>query len=194
MGWFFLEEGDIVLTENGSSTRVKNQPKTQSVAGSWQLTFPPNWGAPDSVTLPELISWSEAPDQGIRYFSGTATYHQRFRFDPKDTVGYDRVTLDLGNLSEVAEVWLNDQPLGITWSKPYTFEITDRLKKGENTLKIEVANTWSNRLVGDATTGEKFTETNIATAYRDTPWKEAPLLESGLLGPVTLRFTKTMPY
>ena len=193
-GIIFPEEGDIVLTGDGSSTRVKNQPKTQSVAGAWQLTFPPNWGAPDSVTFPELISWSEAPDQGIRYFSGTATYHQRFRFDSKDTVGYDRVTLDLGNLSEVAEVWLNNQPLGITWSEPHTFEITDGLKEGENTLKIEVANTWSNRLVGDATTGEKFTETNIATAYRDTPWNEAPLLESGLLGPVTLRFAKIKNY
>ena len=162
--------------------------------GRGTLRFPRTGARPDSVTFPELISWSEAPDQGIRYFSGTATYHKSFRFDPKDTVGYDRVILDLGNLSEVAEVWLNSQPLGITWSEPYTFEITDGLKKGENTLKIEVANTWSNRLVGDAATGEKFTETNIATAYRDTPWKEASLLESGLMGPVTLRFTKTMPY
>lgn len=63
---------------------------------------------------------------------------------------------------------------------------------------MEVANTWSNRLVGDALTGSGFTNTNIRrtilpsggieagdqTRYK---WSEVPLIESGLMGPVTIR-------
>jgi hypothetical protein len=92
----------------------------------------------------------------------------------------------------VGEVWLNGQPLGITWAKPYRYEITGIIHPGENELKIEIANTWSNRIVGDAVRGEKYTTTNI----RDTnikglygtymPWKEVPLIKSGLFGPVSI--------
>ncbi len=193
-GFCFPEEGSFALTGDGTVTRIDNHPKTQPIEGAWQLTFPKNWGAPDSVALPALLSWTASNEAGIRYFSGTATYHKTFQFSRENSNGYDRITLDLGKLSEVGEVWLNDQPLGITWSEPYAFDVTDVLNDGENTLKIEVANTWSNRLVGDARTGENYTKTNISTAYQETTWKEAPLLESGLLGPVTLHFTKTIPY
>jgi hypothetical protein len=59
-----------------------------------------------------------------------------------------------------------------------------------NTLVIEVANTWLNRLVGDAVTGEKYTSTNITSTnvyglnHLRIPWKEVPLMKSGLPGPV----------
>ena len=164
-----------------------------SLDGSWDVTFPSDWGAPDSITFPELISWSASSAEGIRYFSGIATYHKKFTFHSEDAEQFDRIWLDLGDLSEVGEVWLNDQSLGITWAKPYTFDVTDLLNEGENTLKVEVANTWSNRLAGDARLGETYTSTNIATAFRGTTWEQAPLLESGLLGPVTLKFTNNIP-
>ena len=62
---------------------------------------------------------------------------------------------------------------------------------GINSLKVEVANTWSNRIVGDALTGEKFTQTHIAETMikgveKRIPWEEVPLIPSGLLGPVRL--------
>ncbi len=187
----FLEEGTFVLIDNGASTTLENHVKTQPLEGAWQVTFPKNWGAPESTEFPNLISWSEAEEEGIRYFSGTATYHKTFQFDEENVESFDRIILDLGKLSEIGGVWLNEEHLGITWAEPHTFEVTHLLKKGENTLKIEVANTWSNRLAGDARTGENYTKTNIATAFRGTRWKEAPLLESGLLGPVTLQFLDT---
>ena len=185
----FLEEGTFALSRDGITTRIENPLKTQPLEGAWQVRFPKNWGAPDSAEFPKLISWTDAQDQGIRYFSGTATYYTTFSFSLEDTAGYSSIALDLGKLSEIAEVWLNNESLGISWSEPHAFDVTDVLREGENTLTIEVANTWSNRLVGDAHTGENYTKTNISTAYRGTTWEEAPLLESGLLGPVTLRFT-----
>src|SRR5207249_1255343 len=29
------------------------------IAGPWQLSFPPKWGAPPAITLTNLISWSD---------------------------------------------------------------------------------------------------------------------------------------
>ena len=65
--------------------------------------------------------------------------------------------------------------------------------RGDNVLKVAVANTWSNRLTGDAITGEKFTNSNISIGYKGAPWKQVPLIESGLLGPVTIQTIKTRP-
>lgn len=113
------------------------------------------------------------------------SYTKSFQFNK--TEKGNRTYLDLGEIAEVAEVWLNGKPLGITWSKPHRFDISEALVAGENQLKVEVANTWSNRMTGDALTGEKFTNTNIVKANKNlTPWGEVPLKKSGLLGPVTL--------
>lgn len=96
--------------------------------------------------------------------------------------------LDLGNVTKVGEVWLNNKPLGIVWTPPYRVDITDAIKTGTNSLRVEVANTWSNRLTGDGITGEKFTKTNITKANKNlVPWEKLPLITSGLLGPVTIQ-------
>ncbi len=84
--------------------------------------------------------------------------------------------------------------------KHYTdkFDITNVIKNGGNTLTIEIANIWSNRLTGDAITGEKYTDTNILNTIvpgsniwlankTRVPWAKVPLLESGLLGPVSIQ-------
>jgi hypothetical protein len=59
-------------------------------------------------------------------------------------------------------------------------DISRAVKGTANTLEIEVANLWPNRMIGDAATPErKFTQ----TTYR--PYKaDDALLSSGLLGPV----------
>lgn len=193
-GISFMEDGAFTLAQEGNSLSVNSEMKTQAIEGAWQLTFPQNWGAPASAEFPSLMSWTEADQEGIRYFSGTATYEKSFPFNPEDAEGFDRITLDLGKISEVGELWLNGQSLGISWSEPHTFEVTELLREGENQLRIEVANTWSNRIVGDTRTGENYTKTNISTAFRGTNWEDAPLLESGLLGPVNLNFTTTIAY
>jgi hypothetical protein len=103
------------------------------------------------------------------------------------------VFLNLSELAEMGEVWLNGKSLGITWSKPHHFDITDDVRQGNNELKIEVVNTWSNRLTGDGITGEKFTQTNITKANKFvTDWKDLPLKRSGLLGPVSVQVVKML--
>lgn len=155
--------------------------------------FPGRLWCSGKINFSELKSWTESAIEGIKYFSGTARYEKQFIHKmhasefPKS-----KIYLDLGDLSHVAEVWLNDKPLGITWAKPYRFDVTDAIKPGINQLKIEVANTWSNRLTGDALTGEQFTKTHVAATVIKgipklrVPWKNAPLIPSGIFGPVTI--------
>ncbi|HEX8040264.1 MAG TPA: hypothetical protein VF490_13995, partial [Chryseosolibacter sp.] len=185
-GIFFLEEGTFQLKGSAGSETLENKIPVQTIAGAWDVTFPEGWGAPPSEKFPALISWTQSQDPGIRYFSGTATYRKTFALEGPAPSSGKRLYLNLGDLQKVGDVWLNGKHLGIAWAKPYEFDITDVVNAGQNDLKVEISNTWSNRLTGDAITGEKLTKTNI-TRQETLRWSEVPLLESGLLGPVTLQ-------
>src|SRR5207248_9076304 len=45
-----------------------------AVEGSWNVSFQPGRGAPASITLDKLMSWSDGTDAGVKYFSGTGAY------------------------------------------------------------------------------------------------------------------------
>jgi hypothetical protein len=198
-GILFLEKGSYDLKSGSVSKRIENHPKIQVIDGDWTVSFSKGWGAPDSAVFSRLSSWTDNKKSGIKYYSGIGTYHKTFRFEKSPSQsGSERVYLDLGALSKVAEVWLNGHSLGIVWAKPYRYDITNALKNGSNSLKVEVANTWSNRLTGDAILGEKYTNTNIVKTIIPAqsivtgdqtrlPWAKVPLIESGLLGPVTIQ-------
>src|SRR5690606_26466552 len=171
--------------------KVQSRKNIKTLEGAWELFFPEGWGAPERAVFPELNSWTESPVEGIRYFSGTVRYEKKFVHQEYPQGEKLKTYLDLGDLSHVGEVWLNEQPLGITWAKPHRFDISDKLVRGVNILKVEVANTWSNRIVGDALTGEAFTQTHITETMikgmeTRLPWSEVPLIPSGLFGPVSL--------
>jgi hypothetical protein len=154
------------------------------LGGPWRLRFQEGRGAPAEAEWPALISWRESEDPGIRFFSGIAEYALAFA-PPADLLEPGTaVELDLGRVAGTARVFLNGEDLGVVWKPPYAVDVTDRLRPGDHALRIEVANTWHNRLVGDATLppGGRITTTNIRRPF--TP--DTPLLESGLLGPVRL--------
>lgn len=192
-GLCILENGTFQLEYNDRKEVIENNIHVQVLDGAWSVSFQEGRGAPGQKILPKLISWTESEDNGIRYFSGTATYRKTFRYDPWLTPAAGlKIFLDPGRLSKVGEIRLNGKLLGITWCEPRLFEITDVIVPGENQLEIEISNTWSNRLTGDALTGENYTRTNISATNicgmnnTQVPWKEVPLLESGLLGPVDI--------
>ncbi len=196
----------LEFTNDGFLLLKDSLVQSQVLEGAWELFFPENWGAPQKVVFPELTSWTNSEIAGVKYFSGIATYKKTFQYHIKSNSTDNRkIYLDLGNLSKVGEVWLNNQHIGITWSKPYKFEVTNIIKPGDNNLTIEIANTWSNRLTGDAITGENYTNTNISSTVvakkgilpgdqTRVPWAEVPLIESGLLGPVTIKTIQVSNY
>jgi hypothetical protein len=189
-------------------------PDQQDIAGPWDMTFPPNSGAPEKVTLPQLLSWSDDDDAGVKYFSGTATYRKTFTLDPGVNLGKMRVDLDLGEVGVIAQLKVNGKEIGTLWKAPYTAEITDALKPGENALEIEVTNLWINRMIGDEQLPEDSDRTPKGTLkswpqwlqdgkpspsgrYTFTTWrlwqKDSPLQKSGLIGPVVLKCAVRIP-
>lgn len=170
-----------------SNSRVLPRPVVETLAtlgGAWRLSFPPEWGAPPQVELPELISWTDSSDTGVKYFSGTATYAKEFDVPPEWLQPAATLQLDLGRVEEIAEVSVNGQPVGgILWKPPFRTELSAALKPGRNRLEIKVTNLWPNRIIGDRQPDAKQTYTFMhIKPYRS----ESRLTPSGLLGPVRI--------
>lgn len=167
---------------DGSETTVEI-PETRTVdlpANEWTIAFQPGRGAPTQPRpLRAFTSWTESPDPGIRYFSGTAYYGTSV--DMGEVKG--RVLLKLADLHEICTIRINGKDAGTIWSMPYELDITDELKPGKNFIQLNVTNLWPNRIIGDAQPGNqhRYTHTNIRKYTKDSP-----LLLSGIIGPVVL--------
>jgi hypothetical protein len=171
-GHFRFERDSIM---SGFNSLIPDKP--------WTIKFPSGWGAPDSIHITELKSYTDFSDPGIKYFSGTAEYETTIFISDSLINQKNDFYLDLGNVKEVAEIEVNDKKFPVQWKPPYRINITETIKAGTNTLRIRVTNLWPNRLIGDQflPVEERYTFTNIGKFT-----KESPLLESGLIGPVRL--------
>lgn len=180
----------VVFREPAGETKIVDKPlKTlkpiQELTGPWTVHFDPKWGGPESVRFDQLVSWTTRPENGIKFYSGTAKYNKSFDLPESLQRPGKRVFLDLGAVRDLAEVRLNGKSLGNVWTAPWRVDITDAVKPTDNSLEIAVTNLWPNRLIGDAAlpVEKRLTKTNIELS------KDQPLLESGLLGPVRLMAT-----
>lgn len=152
-----------------------------AISGEWNINFQLNRGAPASIKVNELKSCTENADAGVKYFSGTASYTKTITVPAAAVKKDTKVFLDLGEVKNIAEVFVNGKLVSTLWRKPFRADITTAVKAGENKLEIKVTNLWVNRLIGDEQPGvtRKIT-------YTTMPFYKAnsPLLPSGLLGPV----------
>jgi hypothetical protein len=185
-----LQPNDAVFVvfrnKTGKSTFTIPEPVENELAtvnGPWIVSFQENRGAPEKATFESLSPWNENADNGIKYFSGTATYSKSITADQSWFANGKVLCLDLGGVMNLAEVLVNGKSLGIVWKKPFRIDITSALKPGENTLDIKVTNLWVNRLIGDQQPGVQKKMT-----YTTMPFYQAgsPLKQSGLLGPVKI--------
>jgi len=110
--------------------------------------------------------WSQF---GLANYSGGVTYIKSVLLT-KEQLAH-RVVLDLGDARTSAEVTVNGKSLGVRLGRPYTFDLREALKPGDNEIRVQVLNTLANYM--DA---------------QPTKWVYKGQTESGLLGPVTLRF------
>jgi hypothetical protein len=96
-----------------------------------------------------LDSWTKNSDDGIKYFSGTATYSKTLQASAAWFRPGTSLQLDLGIVKDLAEVSLNGSLVGIAWKPPYRVDLGSLLTPGENHLEIKVTNEWTNRIIGD---------------------------------------------
>ena len=206
----------LLKTAAGKNRQVNvaELPERQAVAGPWEVRFAPGGGGPDHIALPKLISWSQHDNPGVKYFSGAASYQTKFTVPSSWLAGNRRLALDLGRVEVIAEVKINGRPLGTLWKAPYGVDISGAAKPGENTLEVTVTNLWINRQIGDEQLPEDSERNPDGTLkawpawlagdkpsptgrHAFTSWrlwkKDSPLVESGLLGPVTLQVSERIP-
>lgn len=179
------------ISENASGKGERNYLKYEDVmdlSDSWQVSFDKEWGGPGEVHFEKLSNWIDSQDDGIKYYSGTATYRKEFDLgDAKISRKGERLFLDLGDVRSVAVVRLNGKDLGVLWCNPWRVDVTDCIKDSGNVLEIDVVNLWANRVIGDLNlpAEKRFTKTHDAFRF-DMLRGSTPLIDSGLLGPVKI--------
>jgi hypothetical protein len=110
---------------------------------------------------------NENANPGIRYFSGVATYTKDIAV-PKTWRAGQKLWIDLGQVNEVAQVTVNGKVVGTAWHAPYRVDVSDAVHAGTN--RVEMANLWINRLIGDAQpNAQKVTFTALPTYRADAP-------------------------
>jgi hypothetical protein len=173
-------------------TRTVPEPQLATLAtvsGPWEVTFPPNWGAPDRIQLDALQSWSANSNAGVKYFSGTGTYNKNIAVKQDWLGNGKRIVLDLGRVRDIAEVVVNGKSVATVWTPPFRVDITDAVKAGDNQVQIKVTNEWTNRIAGDAANPEQRVLSGGGRrggrGFGGRGGAAGPP-ESGLIGPVTV--------
>ena len=123
----------------------------------------------------ELFDWTVSDKENIRYFSGTAVYECSFNY-PYNPEGDELISIKAPNCC--ARVSVNGAACATAWCEPWTVNIGNYLKKGRNTIRIEVANSLYNRMIGDCGKDEeqRYTHSSAELVQSTTP-----LIPSGLL-------------
>lgn len=109
-----------------------------------------------------------------------------------------KIWIDLGQVDDLAEVWVNGKLAGTVWKPPYKADITGFVQPGSNHIEIKAVNLWVNRLIGDVqpdvtkkitftAAGGKIALNTPRPRSASMPYRpDAPLRPSGLIGPVTI--------
>ena len=202
-------------SKKGDSTPLPTYKEIAQLVNSWTVSFDKHYVPKGQITLDKLIPLNEHTDFDVRHFSGTATYKTTFKVGKVD----ESMFIDLGDVQVIAEISLNGKPFKTLWKPPFRVDISDVVKTGENDLEVKVTNLWVNRLIGDeyfpAWEGRvDGNKEKRGTNYDSFPnwlvkgesmplddkkafsawchWtKDDKLLNSGLIGPVSILSIKT---
>lgn len=148
-----LKSGESLIlkiseTADNSVAKWKYIEKTETpivLNRTWNLSF--KEGGPElpkSRTLTKLQPWTDfTEDASTQSFSGTGVYTAALKLKKKNADDY---LLKFDKLYESANVYVNGQHAGMVWSNPFEINIGKYLRKGKNTIQIEVSNLMANRI------------------------------------------------
>jgi len=170
-------------------TPIKTAGQALVLEGKWNVEFIDGGPElPEAYSTNSLGCWTNAPDEKARAFAGTARYS--LTFDLPHNADADDYVLDLGDVRESARVRINGRKAAALFAIPMRARVGQYLKKGVNTIEIEVTNLSANRirdLEVRKVNWKIMNDTNIVTpAYKPFDGSKWPIQPSGLLGPVRL--------
>lgn len=157
-------------------------------SASWRLSFleeAPRVGK--TFRLNGLRSWEQLSDSA-RVTMGTGVYETTFKLTGRQASA--RWEIDLGDVRESARVYINGRYLGCAWAVPFVLDCRNALKRGRNTLRIEVTNLPANRIADMDRRGvvwRKMKEINVVDInYKKTTYAGWEPLPGGLNSTVKL--------
>ena len=173
--YFIVLKGKTSIPE--MSFAKKERRTLCQVDGNWDIIFEDRFGDRKKISTSDLTSWTDSDEEFIRHFSGTATYSTTLTVPSHN----GRLYLDLGEVKNIAEVYVNSKKVQTLWKTPFVTDISEYVSEGENCLEIKLTNLWVNRLIGDAENSDRKSYTSKVFFK-----KGDPLLPSGMLGPVII--------
>jgi len=147
-GSVFVVFRHTLQTESVSRKEVRKRENVIAFNTPWQVSFKGN-KAPENIEMPMLVDISKYDNADVKYFSGTIIYENQIDISNDELKDALDISLKLGQVEVAAEVFVNNRSVGVLWKYPYQIDIKEYLKVGENTIKVDVANLWVNRVIGD---------------------------------------------
>lgn len=159
----YLVSEDRLDASGMAAVRREGSYKTMPLPQRWTVAFADSFSYPDFREKVEL----HAPGfvhtvRGYENRSGTVRFSAEIQIPQAE-----QTVLDLGNVYETAEVFVNGISAGVRLCKPYVFDLTDYLMAGSNQLAIEITNT-------------------LGTEVRDALSHYLPIEPFGIEGPIRL--------
>jgi len=156
------------------------------------------------VQMDNLRSWTEAEE--TRYFSGVATYEKDVTVPDRLLQNGIDVRMDFGEgtplpaqplkagmqawldapVREAAVVYINDRRAGSIWCPPYSLDVTGLLRRGENRIRIMVANLALNYMAGRRLPDYRLLNLRYGERFQAQDMDKVQPIASGLLGPIRL--------
>lgn len=111
----------------------------QTIEGPWKVSTATSEQYPAFTTWRELNKLTDLSRSNQRpSFTGTFRYETELNWLSKSSYP---IEIDLGDVFETAEVFINGISAGIRIAAPYQFDLSELLKEGDNVLAVEVTNT-----------------------------------------------------
>ena len=186
-------ESRILVCSNNESDMAKEPSFTETeidlTGNTWKLTFTEDQPkVEEAFELKGLKTWEKLSDKASKTM-GTGVYETTFKMSRDDASR--QWAIDLGDVRESARVYINGTYVGCAWAVPFTLDCKNTLKKGKNTLRIEVTNLPANRIADLDRNGvkwRKMKEINVVDInYKKTTYAEWEPVPSGLNGKVVLK-------
>lgn len=176
------------LPDQGTWTYLNKAAASIYADQPWSLHFTEGGPVlPEDRKMDKPAPWTTMGDAKMDVFSGAATYTSSFMLPAKNAKEY---LLHLGQVNESARIWINGKDAGVLWSIPYQMRIGQFLKKGRNTIKIEVRNLMANRIRDmdrKKIVWKNYHEINFVNInYKPFDASAWEVMPSGLSGPVTI--------
>jgi hypothetical protein len=127
-----------------------------------------------TVETTRMEAPTDLKDTDFVHFTGTAVYRKTIAV--RNTAG---ATLNLGKVYGVSEVKVNGASCGVTWYGNRLYDLSDKLRPGNNELEIHVVTTMGNYM-------KTLTDNPVAQRWVNRPGRPQPIQPMGLAGPVTL--------